>query len=87
MESPKNGAVSFFVPCLNEEGNVGRVIDEVIEMMKEINRPFEFIVFDDASTDNTKDVVEEYARRDSRIKYFRTEKNIGVTELRDRILE
>ena len=48
-----DGSISFFVPCLNEEGNVGRVIDEVVELMKDIRRPYEFIVFDDASTDGT----------------------------------
>jgi len=43
-------------------------------------RPREFFIIDDASTDNSVEVIEQYARRDSLIRVFRNEKNLGVVE-------
>jgi len=37
---------------------------------------FEFVIIDDASSDDTGDVVRQF--RDSRIRYFRNEENLGV---------
>ena len=76
--------VSIWIPVFNG----GSLIWKALESALHQTYPnIEVVVFDDASTDNTKDVVEEYARRDSRIKYFRTEKNIGVNRSFPRILE
>jgi glycosyltransferase involved in cell wall biosynthesis len=38
---------------------------------------FELLVSDNCSTDETEDVCREYARRDSRVRYFKTERNLG----------
>ncbi|HAM41950.1 MAG TPA: hypothetical protein DCP69_11655, partial [Candidatus Omnitrophica bacterium] len=43
--------ISFFVPCLNEEGNVGCAIDRLVEAMRETPHTYEILVVDDASTD------------------------------------
>ncbi len=40
----------------------------------------EILVRDDASTDNTPQVMEDYARRDPRVKYFRNATNQGVNK-------
>jgi glycosyltransferase involved in cell wall biosynthesis len=39
---------------------------------------FELIISDNASTDRTAEIAEAYARRDNRIRYYRTEKNMGA---------
>jgi glycosyltransferase involved in cell wall biosynthesis len=39
---------------------------------------FELIISDNASTDRTGDIAQTYARRDSRIRYHRSEKNMGA---------
>ena len=39
---------------------------------------FELIVSDDCSTDETRDICLEFSSRDSRIKYFRNSKNLGM---------
>ena len=39
---------------------------------------FEVICIDDCSTDNSLDILKEYAKKDSRIKIIKNEKNIGV---------
>lgn len=39
---------------------------------------FELIISDNASTDRTSEIAEAYARRDHRIRYYRSEKNMGA---------
>ncbi len=48
---------------------------------------FELIVSDNASTDRTGAICEEYARRDPRIRYYRSEVNQGATWNFRRVLE
>lgn len=57
------GSITFFVPCLNEEKNVGRALDTIVELMEELGKPYEIIVVDDASVDSTVDVVLERCQR------------------------
>ncbi len=49
----------------------------ILSGMNQTYRNIEIIVVDNASTDNTREVVSRYAKRDSRVKYFRNETNIG----------
>lgn len=41
-------------------------------------KPMEFIVLDDASTDNSVDVIEQFVRRDPTVRLMRNERNMGV---------
>lgn len=59
MENMITGSITFFVPCLNEEQNVGRVLDTIVEIMGEVGAPYEIIVVDDASVDGTVEKVLE----------------------------
>ena len=63
MESLGDGSVTFFVPCLNEEGNVGRAIDTIVEVMRSRADTYEILVVDDASVDKT--VEEVLSRQES----------------------
>lgn len=40
----------------------------------------ELVIVDDASSDNTSQILEEYRRKDSRVKYFVNEKNLGYNK-------
>ena len=48
-----------------------------IETSRADARDFELIITDDRSSDGTVDIAEAYARRDSRIRVFRNERNLG----------
>lgn len=62
MEQAIAGSITFFVPCLNEEKNVGWALDTIVELMGELGKPYEIIVVDDASVDGTVEKVLEYCQ-------------------------
>jgi glycosyltransferase involved in cell wall biosynthesis len=50
-------------------------------------RDFELIISDNASTDRTQQICREYATKDSRIRYYRNDKNLGVPRNFNRVFE
>jgi glycosyltransferase involved in cell wall biosynthesis len=48
---------------------------------------FELVISDNASTDKTREICEDYARRDRRILYSRNETNLGINPNHDRVFE
>ncbi|PZU81449.1 MAG: glycosyl transferase family 2 [Chryseobacterium sp.] len=49
----------------------------ILAILDQTFQDFEFIIIDDASTDDTPDIIKIFADKDSRIRPFRNEKNIG----------
>ncbi|MGG7518561.1 glycosyltransferase family 2 protein [Allorhizobium undicola] len=45
--------LSVVVPFMNEEDNVGRMIERIAEALKDFGKPWELILIDDGSTDRT----------------------------------
>jgi glycosyltransferase involved in cell wall biosynthesis len=52
--------ISVVIPCLNEEGAVGNVVDQALEGIERSGRSGEVIVVDNASTDRSGDVAAEH---------------------------
>ncbi|NLL81836.1 MAG: glycosyltransferase family 2 protein [Tissierellia bacterium] len=78
------GLVSIITPTYN----CGRFIAETIDSaLKQSYTNWEMIIVDDCSTDNTKEVVEEYMKKDNRIKYYILEQNSGAAVSRTRAME
>lgn len=50
---------SIVVPVFNEEENVARLHQEIIEVMETMGKPFEIIFVDDGSTDNTFSILKK----------------------------
>ena len=48
-------------------------------------KDFEIVIVDDGSTDNTRNIIEDFD--DKRIRYFRNRKNIGVAESRNKCIK
>lgn len=58
--------------------NGARYIRQQIDsILKQSIQDFELIINDDCSTDNTWDIVNEYAKHDERIRAYRNERNVG----------
>ncbi len=67
--------VSVVMPVYNREKLVGEAIESILNQSF---KDFEFIIVDDGSTDNTLEVVRQYAEKDNRIKIIVHEQNCGV---------
>jgi glycosyltransferase involved in cell wall biosynthesis len=58
--------------------NGERYLREAVEsVLNQTLTDFELIISDNASTDRTSEIAEVYAERDDRVRYYRSEKNIG----------
>lgn len=62
-----NSKVSVIIPTYNRADLLPRAIESALS---QTFGDFELIVVDDGSTDNTKQVVEEFQKKDERIKYI-----------------
>ncbi|MGB4386964.1 MAG: glycosyltransferase family 2 protein, partial [Caldicoprobacterales bacterium] len=78
------GLVSIITPAYNCEKYIGETIESVLKQSYE---NWELIIVDDCSTDNTKSVVEEYIKRDKRIKYYSLDVNSGAAVARTKAME
>ena len=66
---------SFGLPVYNG----GAFLRETLEsILAQTETDFDLIISDNASTDATPDILEEYAARDNRVKLLRQERNIGA---------
>jgi polyisoprenyl-phosphate glycosyltransferase len=59
LEKNSNG-ISVIIPALNEEKHLGDVILEVQKNLTQSGRPFEIIVVDDGSADDTPKIAKEH---------------------------
>lgn len=71
--------VSVVIPVRNEERDIGECINS---LLSQTFKNFEIVLVDDFSTDNTRRIIESL--HDERIRYFRNEKNLGISESRNR---
>lgn len=67
--------ITIGMPIYNGEKDLRRVLDSVLS---QTFTDFILFISDNASTDNTKNICQEYASADSRIRYVRQEENIGA---------
>ena len=74
-KAKKNYSLSIIVPCYNEEKDIGGTIEALLNMgykgLKKI------IVVDDCSTDNSFNIMKEYAKKYSKVMAVQTPKNTG----------
>lgn len=69
--------ISVLMPVFNAGPFLAAAIESIFAQTFE---DFEFIIVDDGSYDGSQSLIEEYARRDSRIKVLLNEKNIGIAD-------
>ena len=63
------------MPVYNGEQFIRAALDS---LLKQTFKNFELIISDNASTDNTELICREYLKNDSRIRYFKQDKNLGA---------
>lgn len=75
-----NDLVSIITPTYN----CARFIAETIESVQnQTYLNWEMLIIDDCSSDNTKEIVEQYASKDDRVKYYCLDANSGAAIARN----
>ena len=80
----EKGLISVITPTYNCANFIGETIESV---QAQTYQQWEMIIVDDRSTDNTKEIVEEYVKADDRIKYTCLEENSGAAVARTTAME
>lgn len=68
-----NPRVSVIMPNYNCEKYIAEAIESILN---QTFTDFEFIIIDDGSTDNSWNIIQEYAKKDDRIIAIKNEKNL-----------
>ena len=77
MEQDQKKLVSIVLATYNG----GRFLQAQLQsLLDQDYRALEIIICDDASTDNTKDIIEQFAAKDNRVSYHINEINLGVNK-------
>lgn len=69
--------VSVVMPVFNAEKFVGQAIESILNQTL---IDFEFIIVNDASTDDSLQIINSYKKRDNRIRVFNNKKNLHMSE-------
>ncbi len=77
-------AVSIGLPVYNGADYLATALDSLLDQDFD---DLELVISDNASTDGTRDICEDYARRDARVRYSRNERNLGWLANFTRVLE
>ena len=82
--SPDQPKVSLGVPVYNGEPYLPAALDAILA---QTFSDFEVIICDNASTDRTAAIAQDYVARDKRFRYYRNEENIGAARNFNRTFE
>lgn len=74
MHNPEP-SVSVGLPVYNRVRFVGEALDSFLD---QTYQDFELILSDNGSTDGTDEICREYEAKDARIRYYRSEENLGA---------
>ena len=72
--------ISIIIPLYNNERFIGKCLES---LLKQTYKNLEIIVVDDASTDSSLKVAQDFAKKDSRVKVFFGKKYSGVSAVRN----
>ena len=72
--------LSILIPLLNEEESLQELYTWIIKVMQSNNYTYEIIFLDDGSTDNSWNIIEEFARKNPHVKGVRFMKNFGKSQ-------
>lgn len=75
--------ISVVAPVYNEKDNVSRFIEKVENALKKGFDSYEIILVNDGSTDGSKEILNEEAKKNGHVKVFHFTKNNGQTAALD----
>jgi len=72
----KNPKISIITSTFNDSPYIRATIKSVLDQSF---KNWEYIIINDASTDNTEKIIKEFSKKDNRIRYYRNKNNQGQT--------
>ncbi|MCR5787356.1 MAG: glycosyltransferase family 2 protein [Acholeplasmatales bacterium] len=78
-----NDLITILVPLYNNHKYIKKCIKSIL---KQTYKNFELIIVDDGSTDDSYDIVNEFAKKDSRIRLFKKRNEKSVSKTRNFLL-
>lgn len=72
--------LSIIVPNYNNSKYLNDCLDSILS---QTYKDLEIIIVDDYSIDNSLDIIQDYAKRDKRIKVIKNKSNYGISKTRD----
>lgn len=76
MEKLKDG-ISVVLPAYNEEANLWSALNDALSYLKTLKDPWELIVVDDGSSDDTAKIAADFVKHHRRIKIISHQQNLG----------
>ncbi|QSZ42369.1 glycosyltransferase [Sulfurimonas aquatica] len=76
--------ISIITPSYNSSRFIAQTIESVLA---QTYKNWEMIIVDDVSADGSNEIIEEYCKKDNRIKLIKLEKNSGPAEARNRAIQ
>ena len=73
----KLSELSIFFPFWNEEKNVKKVVEDALEVAKEVAEKWEILIIDDGSSDKTQEIGRELARKYRNVRLISHSPNRG----------
>lgn len=70
--------LSIAIPTYNGSPYIRGALDSIISQLEDVDEEVEIVISDNASTDQTPEIIREYQNKYSFIKYFRNEENLGA---------
>src|SRR5437588_10315877 len=71
--------LSIVIPIHNEEPAILPLYDRLTSVLESVQKPYEIIFVDDASTDRSFDLLANLVETDTRLKVIRLRRNFGQT--------
>lgn len=88
MDADNPKTLMPFISVIMGVYNGARFLREAVEsILCQTYSHFEFLICNDCSTDESEEIIKEYARKDSRIVFLKNEKNMGLAATLNRCLE
>lgn len=81
MGSNLKPQISIITTTRNRAGFISLAIESI---QNQTFTDWELIILDDDSTDNTREIVDKYVAKDSRIKYYKNSPALGISSNRNR---
>ena len=69
--------LSLVIPCYNEQGNLEALIAAIREAVNPLNLPYEIVITDDCSSDQSWEILKQLAAKDPRVRVQRFAFNCG----------